>query len=185
MSARSWLALAHGLVQVVGQRLVFQQLADGALALVETGGHLVQLGHGVVDVVVQGVVGDQLADRAFAVGDRIHQLRQLIQGRHGFVVEVGIVDQLADRALGGVERVGEVVDLGQDGIQLLDRSLAGLDDVGEVGGLVGFELRVVLDRRAGGGLAVDVHDGIAQDADGLQAGGGIGMHGVSDIWLRS
>ncbi len=33
--------------------------------------------------------------------------------------------------------------------------------------------------RSGGGLAVDVHDGIAQDADGLQAGGGIRMHSVS------
>jgi hypothetical protein len=112
----------------------------------------------------------------FTVGDRIHQLRKLVQGSHRFVVKVGTIDQLTDRALGGIEGIGQVVDLGQDGVQLLDRPLAGLDDVGEVWGLVGFELGVVLDRGTGGGLTVDVHDGVAENADGFQAGGGIRVH---------
>src|ERR1700678_3603402 len=72
-----------------------------------------------------------------------------------------------------------MVDLGQNGVQLLDRSLAGLDDVGEVGSFVGFELRATVHWRTGRGLAVDVHDGIAQNPDGLEAGCGVGTHSVS------
>ena len=98
---------------------------------------------------------------------------QLIDRVDGPVIELGVVDELARSALVAIERRGDVVELGHDRVEVLDGCLAGGDDVLDGGHVLGGELVAAPDLRAGGVLAADVDDGVAEDAGGLKVGDGV------------
>ena len=56
-----------------------------------------------------------------------------------------------------------------------------LDDVAEIRGLVGLQLAPALKLGASGELTVDVNDGVAEHADGVQAAFRIGVDRRSEV----
>ena len=127
----------------------------------------------IVGIVVESVISDQLANRALAITDLIDERSELIYRSQRLVVQVRTVDQLPYGAFARVERVDEVINLGENRIQLLNGALAGLDDVGEIRRFVRPEFVIVLRFRADGMFAVEIDHGVAQHADRTQAGLGV------------
>ena len=140
-----------------------------------------QTGDGRVRAFVQRVVGHQFADGSLAAAYLVHQFLQSAESLDSLVVEVGIIDELTNRPLAAAHGVDQVIDFGQDGVELLDGALAGFDDIAQVGRFCRLHLSIVLQHGACGVLAVDVHDGVSKDTYRLQARPRVGVQGVLKV----
>ncbi len=98
------LNVGDGLVGVVIERGIFQELAGCALAGLQIVHDGIQFVDGVIGAVIEFVVYQQLAETALPVGHLRDQTLELSNGRVQLVVKGGIVDELANRSLAAFDK---------------------------------------------------------------------------------